>query len=99
MLPQRGASSDSRLCGEDTAGAGLDVVSDLDEIIDLSPLTDQCYAQSGAIDGGIRANFHIVFDFYDSDLRDFVMDTGTGGVAESVGSDDGAGVDHDAIAD
>src|SRR3954468_15147099 len=58
----------------DAAGHGgvrayADVVADLDLVVELDALLDHRVVYRPAIDGGIRADLHVVVDAHPSDVR------------------------------
>ena len=74
-------------------------MADVDEIVNLGPPTDFRHLQGAAVDGGVSADLHIVFNEEHSLLRK--LDVGSGGgiadVAKSVGAENRAGVDDNAV--
>src|SRR2546423_691060 len=77
----------------------LHVVTDLDEVIDLCSLADDGFAEGSPIDRCSRANFDVVFDLDNPDLRDLVMSAGVSREAVTVGTDDDAAVNDAAVPD
>src|SRR5215471_8183944 len=92
-------AGDADLCHDDRVLADLDVVADLHEVVDLRAAADDGPAQHGAVDRGVGADVHVVFDHDDADLRDLAMRGAVEDVAESVAADDGAGLDRHAAAE
>ena len=74
------------------------VMRDVDEVVDFGALPDDGGPECPAIDGGIRANFNIRMDDDVPDLRDLAMAPLVEHIPVSIGTDDRAGVDGDAIA-
>ena len=75
-------------------------MADLHKIVDLHPAPDVSFADAGAVDAGIRLDFHIVFDHDGRRLRNLVpLSFGSLGEAESVGADDDAVLQEDVVAD
>src|SRR3981081_452470 len=77
----------------------LHVVPDLDQIIDLGPLPDHGFAERGASDCRPGADFHIVLDPDDADLRDLVMLPLVKREPITIGADDHAGMNDAPTAD
>ena len=73
--------------------------ADLHEVVDFYPGGDLSGFERAAIDGGVRADFHVVGNFDSADLREFPVAAFAEDVAEAVAADDGAGVNFDAIAE
>lgn len=46
--------------GDDAVFADLHIVSDLDEIINFCPPSDDSTTKGGAVDGGITTDFHVI---------------------------------------
>ena len=74
------------------------VVPDLDLVVQLGAVLDHRVADGAAIDRGIRADLHIVPDPHAADLRHLHPSAAVGCKAESVGADDGPGMQHAALA-
>ncbi len=75
-------------------------MADENEVVDFCAVADACFANSGTVDAGVGLDFHVVFEDGGAGLDNFVP----GAVfafreAEAVGSDDGAVLENDAIAD
>ena len=68
-----GRAGNAGLRGNDDALADLDVVRDLNEIVNFRAFADASFAECAAINAGVRADFHIVFDYHRSDLRKFYI--------------------------
>ena len=98
-LAYRAAAGDSRLRGDYGVLADLDVVSYLHEVVDFYAGGDLSGFERAAIDGGVRADFHVVGNFDSADLREFPVAAFAEDVAEAVAADDGAGMNFDAIAE
>src|SRR5215467_6652197 len=79
--------------------ADLDVVADLHQVVDLRASADDGSAQHRAVDRGVGADVHVVLDHDDADLRDLAMPGAIEDVAESVATDDGAGLNVHAAAE
>lgn len=89
------AAGDSDLRNDDAVLAHCDIVCNLDEIVDFSPLLDQGPAERRAVDRHIGSQFNVVFDDDDAELRDLMMEAMMLHVSESVGSDHGSAMyDH-----
>ena len=81
-------------------GTDGDVVSDLDEIIDLRAHSDMSPAETASINGGIGANFGVVINLDVAGMGDFNMTSGFGieVVSEAVRADDSSAVNDDSCA-
>ena len=93
-------TSNARLRDDDVVLAENDVVADLNEVINFGAGRDAGRFKTGPVDGGVRADFDVIFDDHDAELLEFgVLALRVGGVAEAAGADDGAGLKDDAVAD
>ena len=72
----------------------LHVVAYLAVIVDLGAGTDHRVLQRAAVDAGVGADFHVVFQAHPADVVDLDRAGRTGGVTEAVRADDAARV-HD----
>ncbi|MEY5015330.1 MAG: hypothetical protein RIS92_1688 [Verrucomicrobiota bacterium] len=99
VITDAGASGDAGLSNDEAVFSDVDVVCDLDEVIDFGAFSDDGLPESGAVDGGIGTDFHVVFYDDDSELRDFGMLAIDFFETKSVAPDDGTGVEDDAITD
>src|SRR5438309_1658273 len=99
VIAQPGTSRDTRLPDDQTMLADLHVVRDLDEVVDLCSFADDRRPQCAPIDGHTRADLHVIADDDIADLWHFAMDAVVQHVAVTVRTDDGTGVDTDAVAD
>src|SRR5258708_23063261 len=70
MAPDVCAAGDPGAAGDRGMGADAHVVPDLDLVVELDPFLDHRVVHRAAVDGGIRANFHVVADHDAPDLRD-----------------------------
>ncbi len=95
VMAHASAAGDSDLRDDDRMGADRDVMGDLDQVVDLGALLDDCLAQCGAIDRHIRAQFNIVFDRDPAKLGNLVVPSLILHIAETVASDDRATVHDD----
>src|SRR5215510_1382977 len=94
------AARDADLRGQQYALPDLDSVRDLHEVVDLRSRPDSRRADSGTVDGRIRADLHVVLDDDSAGLGNFVMRAiRPGGKAKTVAADDRAVLDHHAIGD
>src|SRR6266513_2758455 len=75
-----------------------DVVRDLHEIIDLDPFLYPSPPKPGAINRRVSADFHVVVDLNDSDLRNFIVSTLDKFKSETIRTDNRATVNDDARA-
>ena len=79
--------------------ADAHVVGDHDQVVELHALLDHGIADGAAIDGGVRADIHVVADDHRADLRHLHPGALLGRKAEAVAADDRAGMDDAACAD
>src|SRR5690606_35443556 len=79
--------------------ADLRAVADGDQVAELRAGADDGLAERGAVDRAVGADFDVVADLDDADLRDFDPLAADRGVAEAVLSDHCAGVDGHAVAE
>lgn len=84
---------------DETVFSDVDVVSDLDEVVDFCAFADDGSSESGAVDGGICPDFHVVFDDDNAALGDFGVLTVNFFETEPVTTDDGSGVKDNAVSD
>ena len=99
VIAQAGAAGDAGLGDDDAVLPDDHVVGDLDEIVDFRALLNPCPAKAGAVDGGIRADFHVVVDLDDAGLRDFDVAAAGELEAEAIAAEHDAAVDDDAVPD
>lgn len=99
MFSYSSTSRDPCLRSNDRMPADHNVVRDLNEIVDLDPLLNPSSSEPGAIDGRVRADFDIVIDLDNPELRDFLVPVLDGFEPETVRSDHGAAVDDYTRAD
>ncbi len=90
-------SGDAGLRDDQTVLADANVVCDLHEVVDLRALADHGFAECAPVDGRIRSDLDIVFDPYDSDLRNLAMPSAHDNESVAVGPDHHAAV-HNASA-
>lgn len=92
-------TGETGLATEHGVGANVASMADQNEVIDFCTVADAGFADSGAIDTSVSLNFHVIFENGRAGLRDFVPGAVLAfGEAEAVGSDDGAVLENDAIA-
>ena len=85
------------MCDNNAVMTGFDIVRDLNQVVDFSAFTNAGTAKTSAVQTRIGANLDIVFDDDDSHLRNFVMNPFNRSVAKTVGTDDDAAVQNDAV--
>ncbi len=85
---------------QDDVFADVAVVAYVNEVIDLCPAADAGLLESASVDGGVRADLHVVFNQQRPLLRELCVGAGLGvaHVAEAVGPEHRACVNDDAIA-
>ena len=100
-LPTVRGAGDAGERDEDDVFADVAVVADVDEVVDLGSAADAGLLERAAVDGGVGADFDVVFDEEGSLLRELGVGAGGGvaDVAEAVCTEDCAGVDDDAVAE
>ena len=65
-------------------GADGGVVTDLDEVVDFGTPADAGLFKAGSVDGGVGANFDVIFEDDDAHLVLLLMfSLGVGGVAKA----------------
>src|SRR6478735_6494171 len=74
-----------------------DVMSDVNEVIDLRSGANHSRTQRASIDRCICTDLHVVFNHYVSDLEHLSVFAFVENIAVTVGSNDGCGVDRDAV--
>lgn len=97
VVADASASGDAGLGDDEAMFADLDVVSDLNEVVDFCTFADDGSSEARSINGGIRADFDVIFDDDDSELGDFCMFTVNFFEAEAIAADDGSRVEDNAI--
>ncbi len=94
-----GGTGEARLSAEHGVGPDVAGVTDEHEVVDFCAVADARFADGGAVDAGVGLNFHVVFENGGAGLDDFMPGAVFAfGEAEAVGSDDGAVLENDAIA-
>jgi hypothetical protein len=91
------ASRDAGLSGDDGVFADLDVVRDLNQIVELHSPPNSCRLKGPPINARIGADLNVIFDDDPADLRKLQMHWAVMHEAEAVRSNDGTGVNDDAI--
>ena len=99
VLSDSSTPRDPCLRSNDRMPADHNVVRDLNEIVDLDPLLNPGSSEPGAIDSCVRADFDIVIDLDNPELRDFLVAVLDEFEPETVRSDHGAAVDDHTRAD
>src|SRR5450756_1399569 len=99
IISQPRAAGETHLTHNQTIPADDHVVRDVNEVVNLRALTDDGRAERGAINGRVRADFHVVVNNDVADLQHFAMAAFVEYIAVAVRADDGSGVNGDAISD
>ena len=73
-------------------------MGDLDKIIDLHALMNDCSVHDGSIDSRVGADLDIILYDNFSQLRDFLIASILGGETESVGSYNSSGMNNTVVA-
>jgi hypothetical protein len=94
---KRDASTETRLCGDNTMASNDYVVADLTQIVDLRRLSDDSVPYATTINRRPGTDLDVVMDDYPSGLGNFLL-CGTGNVTKAVLPDTASGMDHDALA-
>src|ERR1041385_9049452 len=76
-----------------------DIVGDLDQVIDFRAPTDDGRTEGASVDRDIGPNFDFVTDDNIADLRDLAMHASILDITETIGADNGTGVDTNMITD
>lgn len=97
MVADFGAAGDAGLRGDHRVLADRDIMGDLHEIIDFSATANQGLTQSRAIDSGVGADFDIVFNHDDTDLRNLDALFAAPGIAKTIAADHHTGVQYDPV--
>jgi hypothetical protein len=74
--------------------ADFDVMSDLDQVVQLRSTPNNGCLERAAVDARVRANFHVILDYDSSNLRKFDMSGTILDEPKSVRADDGACVNN-----
>ena len=94
------AAGDAHLRRHQHVAADGHAVRDLHQVVDLRARFDARLADRRAIDRGVRAELHVVFDDHGGDLRDLlVRAVAAADESVAVAADDDAVLQDDAVAD
>jgi len=94
-----GGTGEASLSAEHGVRADIARVADENEVVDFCAVADTRFADGGAVDASVGLDFDVVFENSRAGLDDFVPGAVFAfGEAEAVGSDDGAVLENDAIA-
>lgn len=93
------AAGNPRLRGDDGIFSNGHVVRDLDEIVDFDSVLNPSSTKPGPVDRRVRADFNVVINLNDPDLRDFLISAFDRFKSETVGADDSSAVNDYARAD
>jgi hypothetical protein len=83
-VAQLGTSGNSDMGTDDTVLAHDHIMSDLDKVIDLGPLSNARLGKAGPVDTGIGSDLDLILENYGADLRQALVPIGIGMVTESV---------------
>ena len=94
------AAGKAGLRGDDDVLADLDVVTNMDQVVDLCPSANASFVKSAAVNGRVCANVDVVFDYQPADLRELLVAAGllVANVAEAFAAEHGTGLDSNSIA-
>src|SRR5262249_14700664 len=95
VVPGLRRTTDADMTDENVVSADVAVVTDHDEVVDLGAVADDGPTERGAVDGGVGADLNVVAEPNGAKLRNLFVSAVDHAEAESVATDDGAGV-HDA---
>src|SRR4051812_19365699 len=91
-------AGDADLRNKQAMFSDFHIVPDLDEVINLSPLTYHRFTKRGPIDRSSRADLDVVFNSNNSNLRDLVMFAAMSREAVTVGAEDNPAMNDAAVA-
>ena len=93
VVAQCSAASDTHLSAENAVFSNHHVVADLHEIVDFRTFANDGRSEASPVDGGIRANLHIVVDANEADLRHLSVLSVFQLVTETIRADDRSRMD------
>ena len=88
------AARDAGLAAQDTRPSDAHVVTDLHQVVDLGARSDARLVERRAVDRRVGADLDVVLEHGDADLRHLEVAPAARDVAEAVGADHRAGVEH-----
>src|SRR5205823_4359696 len=95
----RAASRNAGVGGEHAVPPDFDVVCNLDEVVDLGPLPDDCVTDRAPVDGGVGSDLDAVLNDHAPDLRNLAVASCVRKIAEAVLPNAGTGVDNHVVPD
>lgn len=92
-------SGDASLSCDDVVLANFNVMGDLDEVVDLCPISDDGSLEARAVDGRVGADLYVIFKDDDAELLEFyVAAEPVGGIAKTARADYNARLKDHSIA-
>src|SRR6185503_6715048 len=92
------AAGDADLTGKDAVAADDCVVADLDQIINFAAFSDDSVRNRAPVDRCVGSDLDVILDDHSTQLRRLFVPIGSGSKSEAGAADDGARLDHHAIA-
>src|ERR1043166_7226826 len=97
VIAELRAPGNTRLRHHQAVFADGHIMRYLNQVIDLGALADNGRSQRATVDGHIGPDLDVVAQDYISDLRHLAVHTRVQHVPKTIGADDTAGVDADAV--
>src|SRR5260370_821837 len=93
-------TGDAGQCDQDDVFTDIAVMADVDEVVDLGAAANAGFAESAAVDGGVRTDLHLVFNAQRALLWKLRVCAGCGiaYVTEAVRAQHRTGMHHHPIA-
>jgi hypothetical protein len=103
VAPNGRTARDANLRCDNGSISNLNIVSDLDQIVQLHTLAQPRDTGKSTVDGNQRTNFHVITNLYASSVVFLDIDRNTifiriSGITETVGANDRTSVDYDPVA-
>ncbi len=98
LITDVSAPRDPHPCHDQAALPNSHVVPDLNQVVDLGAAAHHCVINTPAVDAGVRADFHVIFENAAAHVRDSDMASVAREVPESISSDHGSRLQHYPIA-
>src|ERR1017187_9090025 len=99
VVSQARAAGKADLAHDHAVLANDHVVSHMDKVVDFGALTNDGGAERAAVNAGVGTDLDVVMDHDVAELKHFPVAALVEHVAKAVRTDDGAGVDGDAMAE
>ena len=91
-LTNLGAAGNAYLSRHDGIFANIGIMGYLYKVVELHTFAYEGAAHRGAVNTSVGSDFHVVFYCHNTDLWNLVIALGSGGKAETVGTNDAAGM-------